>query len=79
VAKGKNQWVTPRSDGKWQHKGEGNKKATKVTDTQEEARQSAEDVARNKGGEVIVQGEDHKIVSKDSYGKDPNPPKDKEH
>jgi len=79
MARSKNQWVLPRKDGKWEHKGEGNKKATKVTDTQKEAKESAERVAKNVGGEAIVQGRDHRIVSKDSYGEDSCPPRDKEH
>lgn len=73
------QRVTQRPDGRWQHKGDGNKKATRVTDTQKQAWDSAKDVARNQGCEVVVHGKDGKIVSKDSYGNDPNPPKDKEH
>lgn len=76
---GKTQRVTRRPDGKWQHKADGNKRATQVTDTQKEAWDSAISVAKNQGGEVVVHGEDGKIRSKDSYGKDPNPPKDREH
>ncbi len=76
---GKTQRVTRRPDGKWQHKADGNERATRVTDTQREALDSAISVAKNQGGEVVVHGEDGKIRSKDSYGKDPNPPKDREH
>lgn len=73
------QRVTPRPDGKWQHRTDGNERATVVTNTQQEAIDSAIGVARNQRGEVIIHGRDGKIRSKDSYGKDPNPPKDKEH
>ena len=79
MAKTSTQRVTPRPDGKWQHKQDGNKRATKVTDTQKESIKSAVDTAKKKGGEVVIQGEDGKIRSKDSYGNDPNPPMDKEH
>jgi len=75
----KNQWVVRRPDGRWAHKGEGNKRATRVTDTQQEAEQSAIRVAKKQKSDVIVQGVDTHIVSRDSYGNDPNPPKDKEH
>lgn len=68
------QRVTRRPDGKWQHKQDGNQRATKVTDTQQEAIKSAVDMAKRLGGEVIIQGEDGKIRSRDSYGKDTNPP-----
>lgn len=73
------QRVTRRPDGKWQHKADGNERATRVTDTQRDAWDSAIGVAKNQGGEVVVHGVDGKIRSKDSYGKDPNPPKDSEH
>jgi len=75
---GKNQWVVKHGD-KWAVKGEGNKKATRVTDTQKEAEDIARKIAKNQKSELIVQGRDGKIRSKDSYGNDPCPPKDKEH
>ena len=72
--------VTPRSNGKWQFKTDGNARATAVTDTQREAIEAAKRVAHNQGGELIVHGKDGRIVSKDSINSnDPNPPKDKEH
>lgn len=73
------QRVTPRPDGKWQHKQDGNKRATKVTDTQAQAKESAKNVADRVGGEVVVHGRDGKIRDVDSHGNDPNPPKDREH
>ena len=73
------QRVTPRPDGKWQHKADGNERPTRVTDTQQQSIDSAIGVAQNQGGEVIVHGKDGKIRSKDSYGHDPCPPKDTEH
>jgi uncharacterized protein YdaT len=76
--KGKNQWVVRHPDG-WAVKGEGNSRATKVTDTQKEAIKTATDIAKNQGSEVIVQNKQGQIRSKDSYGPDPNPPKDNEH
>lgn len=79
MAKKVTQRVTRRPDGKWQHKADGNKRATLIANTQKEAQQSAIQVAKNQEGEVIVHGVDGKIRSKDSYGNDPNPPKDTEH
>lgn len=75
---GKNQWVVRHGD-KWAVKGEGNKRATKVTDTQKQAINVAKEIAQNQKSELITQGRDGKIRSKDSYGNDPYPPKDKEH
>ena len=73
---GKNQHVTKRQDGKWNVKGEGNTKATKVTNTQKEAIKEARKIAENQQSEVVIHGKDGKIRDKDSYGNDPNPPKD---
>lgn len=73
------QRVTPRGKNEWQHKGDGNSRATRVTRTQKEAKASADKVARRKKGEVVVHGKDGKIRSKDSFGRDPASIKDREH
>jgi len=57
-------------------KGAGNEKATKVTDTQKEAIEVARDIARNQNSELVIHGVNGRIRDKDSYGNDPNPPKD---
>ena len=74
----KNQWVTIHPKG-WAIKGEGNKRATKVTKTQKEAIDIAKKIAENQKSELYIQNREGKIRSKDSYGNDPCPPKDKEH
>lgn len=74
----KNQWVTVHPKG-WAIKGEGNKRATKVTKTQKEAIDIAKKIAENQKSELYIQNREGKIRSKDSYGNDPCPPKDKEH
>ncbi len=74
----KNQWVTIHPKG-WAIKGEGNKRATKVTKTQKEAINIARRIAKNQKSELIIQNTEGKIRSKDSYGNDPCPPKDREH
>ena len=75
VDMGKNQHVTPHPDGGWQVIGEGNERATVRTQTQQEAIQTAREIARNQGSELIIHGEDGKIRQKDSHGHDPYPPK----
>ena len=75
---GKNQWVSPRESG-WAVRGENNTKDTKLFRTQAEARDYARQIAINQRSEVIVQGRNGMIRSKDSYGNDPHPPRDKEH
>lgn len=74
----KNQWVTIHPKG-WVIKGERNKRATKVTKTQKEAIDIARGIAKNQKSELYIQNREGKIRSKDSYGNDPCPPKDKEH
>lgn len=74
-----NVWVTVRPDGNWNVRREGSKKPSHVTTTQKEANEIARQIAQNNGVERITQGKDGRIVSRDSYGNDPNPPKDKEH
>ncbi len=73
---GKNQHVTYNKDsGTWNVKGEGNSRATKITDTKQQAIDTARKIARNQGSELVIHGKDNKIQSKDSHGKDPFPPK----
>lgn len=71
----KEQHVTPHHGGGWQIKGAGNEKATKVTQTKQEAVNIAREIARNQGSELVIHGSDGKIQSKDSHGHDPFPPK----
>ncbi len=75
---GQNQWVSPRGDN-WGVHSEGSKRDTGVFETQREAIERAREIAIRKRSEVIVQRPDGRIRSKDSYGKDPCPPKDREH
>lgn len=75
----KNQHVVPTKDGNWGVRGEGNSKLTKVTSTQSEAIIVAQNIATNQKVEVVIHRKDGTIRDKDSYGNDPNPPKDKKH
>jgi hypothetical protein len=74
----KNQHVVPNKDG-WGVKGEGNSKNTANTQTKQEALDIAREIAKNQRSEVVIHGKDGKIQDKDSYGNDPNPPKDIKH
>lgn len=71
---GKNQHVVKRDDG-WAVRGEGNTRDTSHHKTQEQARQSAREIAINQRSEVVIHRQDGRIRDKDSYGNDPNPPK----
>lgn len=72
---GKNQHVTPRSSGGWQVKGEGNQRATVITDTQREAIEVARSIARNQHSELFIHGRNGRIRERDTYGNDPFPPR----
>lgn len=71
----KNQHVVKHADG-WAVKGAGNSKATKVVNTQQEAIDVAEKIARNQRTDTKIHGRDGKIRAGNSYGNDPHPPKD---
>jgi uncharacterized protein YdaT len=75
----KNVWVSGNRTEGYKVKSEEASKAASLHDTQKAAIEAAKEIAKNRGVEVIVQGTDSKIRSKDSYGNDPNPPKDREH
>jgi len=47
--------------------------------TQSNAIDSARREAKRDGVDLVTHGRDGRIRSKDSYGHDPNPPKDREH
>ena len=76
MAKGKNQHVVKHSEG-WAVKGAGNSKATKVTRTQADAIDVAQNIARHQQSDTKIHGRDGKIRAGNSYGNDPCPPKDK--
>lgn len=73
----KNIHVVP--DGKkWAVKPEGSK-PTSTHRTQDAAIEKAKPAARKNESEVVIHRPDGRIRDKDSYGKDPNPPKDTKH
>ena len=72
----KNQHVVPLGNG-WAVKGEGNSRYTVITETKKDALVVGRDIARNNKSELVIHGRDGKIQDRDSYGNDPNPPKDK--
>jgi len=76
MVKGKNQHVVKHPE-EWAVKGAGNSKATKVTRTQADAIEVAQNIARNQQSDTKIHGRDGKIRAGNSYGNDPCPPKDK--
>jgi len=75
----KNVHVTPHKGGGWQVIRPGADRASSVHSTQQDAVDHGRDLARRDGGELCIHGRDGRIRDSDSYGNDPNPPKDKKH
>ncbi len=74
----KDQHVVPH-DSQWAVRREGNDRVTSIHETQAAAIDRAREIARNEKAEVVIHGRDGKIRDSDSYGHDPNPPKDTKH
>jgi hypothetical protein len=70
-----NQHVVRRTDG-WAVVGEGNSRDTSVHPVQQQAIQRAHKIAQNQCSEVVIHGEDGRILEKKNYGHAPLPPKD---
>lgn len=76
----KNIHVTHRKEEKkWAVKGEGDKKASGLYDTQGEAIEAGREIAQNNKSELVIHDRQNRIRDKDSYGNDPNPPRDTKH
>ncbi len=71
----KDYWTQKREDGKWESKREGASRASKVTATQAESWAYSKEKAKETGGEAFLKRRDGKIRGRNTYGKDPYPPK----
>jgi uncharacterized protein YdaU (DUF1376 family) len=82
MSKPRDRTVFQKNDGQWANKRNDADKASSLHSTQRAAEQAARTMLKNQGGgELTTKGENGRIRSKDTIapGKDPNPPKDKEH
>lgn len=70
-----NKHVVPRPNGEWAVRNSGASKATKVFGTQADAIKFGRNAARRDGVEFYVHRKDGTIRERDSYGRDPMPPK----
>lgn len=61
----------------WETKKEGQQKPVSSSHTKETAEEKSIREAKKAGVEHVIHNKDGKISDKDSYGKDPNPPKDR--
>ncbi|MGB6349004.1 MAG: DUF2188 domain-containing protein [Pseudolabrys sp.] len=68
-------WTTKRNDG-WAVKKEGATRVSSVHNSQSDAWAETRRLARGSGGEAYLKGSDGRIRARNTYGKDPFPPKD---
>lgn len=78
-SKDRNVHVVPRGDGGWAVRSEGAERADSKHKTQSDAIDRAREIAQGRETEVVIHRPDGRIRDKDSYGKDPSPPKDRKH
>jgi uncharacterized protein YdaT len=72
--------VVPNKDrGGWDVKREGAERASGHFDRKSEAMDRGRDLARDQRAELVEHGRNGRIQDSDSYGRDPNPPRDKKH
>lgn len=70
----KGQHVVPSKDG-WSVRKAGASKATSTHKMQTDAITAAMKIAQNQQTELYIHGRDGRIRERNSYGKDPHPPK----
>ncbi|OWY12223.1 hypothetical protein B6V72_14025 [Thioclava sp. F34-6] len=75
MSDGKNYWTQRRPDGNWESRREGGERASHIAPTQEQAWERTRDLARTSGGEAYLRGRNGQIRERNTYGKDPYPPK----
>jgi hypothetical protein len=68
--------VVPHSDG-WAVRREGAERASSVHDHKVDAIEAGRDFARRDRVDLIPHGRDGRIQNPNSYGHDPNPPRDR--
>jgi hypothetical protein len=71
--------VSNKDKGGWDVKKNNAERASKHFDNKEDAMQWSKEKAKKDGAELIPHKRDGKIQNPNSYGNDPNPPKDKKH
>ncbi|MCB9858801.1 MAG: DUF2188 domain-containing protein [Phycisphaerales bacterium] len=74
----KNIHVVPQGK-QWAVKPEGSKEPVSKHRTQGAAEDAGRKLARKNEGELVIHRPNGQIRDKDSYGNDPNPPKDTKH
>jgi hypothetical protein len=71
--------VPNKGRGGWDVRREGSDRASGHFDRKSDAMGRGRDLARERKTELVEHGRNGRIQDSDSYGNDPNPPKDKKH
>lgn len=74
---GSSKHVVPSPSGGWAVRNSGATRASRTFDTQAAAVKYGREVAKKTHAELYVHGKDGTIKGKNSYGRDPFPPRDK--
>ena len=72
--KRRNQHVVPHQDG-WAVKPEDGRRASSIHETQREAIERGRAISQSQNSELFIHGRDGRIRERDTYGRDPYPPK----
>ena len=67
--------VVPNHNGGWNIKRSGAQRASGHFDKKQEAIDSAREISRNQGTELVIHNRDGQIAQKDSHGNDKCPPR----
>lgn len=70
--------VVPYGGG-WAVRRENSDRVSSTHDTQAQAIQTGRQYAQNQGTELVIHRPNGQIRDSDSYGRDPNPPRDNKH
>jgi Uncharacterized protein conserved in bacteria (DUF2188) len=80
MSKKRDYHIVPNSDrGGWDLKREGGDRASGHFDRKSDAMDRGRDLARERKTELVEHGRNGRIQDSDSYGNDPNPPRDRKH
>lgn len=71
----KNVWVSPKEWGGWRVHKEWAKRDSIHSQTKEDAVKKAKEIAKNSESELLVQKKDGRIWERNSYWRDPFPPR----
>lgn len=70
--------VVPNPKGGWSVKREGSLRASRHFDKKQDAVTHAKNISRDQGSEFVIHRQDGTIHQKDSYPRDPSPPRDRD-